>query len=191
MIMSKRSSSRGTGSSGPSQSSRGSAGSSSQSSSNSRMWSKPASPRQRAALKANGNDDGKYYSEGRGQTIAESVRSAGTSKPRSIGRGRAGRSPLPAPASPSAGVVAISAVESASMSADIVLTPLAMQTLASPHLTPADEGSFGFHEFLSLYDELMEGQLRNLQGHLSAYSACREEQCPPRLDRASAGPLAR
>lgn len=190
--MSKRSSSRGTGSSGPSQSSRGSAGSSSQSSSNSRMWSKPASPRQRAALKANGNDDGKYYSKGRaGQTIGKSVRSAGTSKPRSIGRGRAGRSPLPAPASPSAGVVAISAVESASMSADIVLTPLAMQTLASPHLTPADEGSFGFHEFLSLYDELMEGQLRNLQGHLSAYSACREEQCPPRLDRASAGPLAR
>ena len=62
--------------------------SSSRSSSNSRMWSQPATPRQRAALKANGNDDGKYYSEGRGQTIAESVRSAGTSKPRPSGRGR-------------------------------------------------------------------------------------------------------
>lgn len=99
-------------------SSRGSTGSSSRRSSNSRMWSQPATPRQRAALKANGNDDGKYYSKGRaGQTIGESVRSAGTSKPRPSGRGRAGRSPLPAPAPPVAGVVAISAVESAPLTA--------------------------------------------------------------------------
>jgi predicted RNA-binding protein with RPS1 domain len=56
------------------------------------------------------------------------------------------------------------------LSADTVPTPPARQTLAGPHPTPADEGSFGFEEFLSLFDELMEWQLRNLQAHLSAYS---------------------
>lgn len=55
----------------------GSGGSSSgQRVSNSRMWSQPATARQIAALKANGNFDGNYYSKGRaGQTIGESVRS--------------------------------------------------------------------------------------------------------------------
>ena len=44
-------------------------------SSNSDMWSQPATARQIAALKSNGNFDGKYYSKGRaGQTIGQSVR---------------------------------------------------------------------------------------------------------------------
>lgn len=60
----------------------GSSGSSSgQRASNSRMWNQPATARQIAALKANGNFDGNYYSKGRaGQAIGESMRSAaGTS----------------------------------------------------------------------------------------------------------------
>ena len=48
-------------------------------SSNSRMWSQPATAKQIAALKANCNFDGKYYSKGRaGQTIGQSVRNAGS-----------------------------------------------------------------------------------------------------------------
>lgn len=46
---------------------------------NSRMWSQPATAKQIAALEAHGHHDGKYYSKGRaGQTIGESVRTAGT-----------------------------------------------------------------------------------------------------------------
>ena len=47
-------------------------------SSNSKMWNQPATARQIAALKANGNFDGKFYSKGRaGQAIGESARAAG------------------------------------------------------------------------------------------------------------------
>lgn len=54
-----------------------SASSSSTRSANSRMWSQPATPRQIAALKSNGNFDGNYYSKGRaGQTIGRSVRAS-------------------------------------------------------------------------------------------------------------------
>lgn len=56
-------------------SSRGFSRASASSSSNSRMWSRPATTRQIAALKSNGNFDGKFYSKGRaGQTIGQSVR---------------------------------------------------------------------------------------------------------------------
>ena len=54
---------------------RASASSSSRPSAISRMWSEPATARQIAALKANGNFDGKYFSKGRaGQVIGQSVR---------------------------------------------------------------------------------------------------------------------
>lgn len=60
--------------------SRTSSAASSSRSSNSRMWSQPATAKQLSALKANGHFDGKYYSMGRaGQTIGQSVRSAGHS----------------------------------------------------------------------------------------------------------------
>ncbi|MDN4488626.1 S1 RNA-binding domain-containing protein [Demequina sp. SYSU T00039] len=44
------------------------------------MWGQPATAAQLSVLKAHGNYDGKYYSKGRaGQTIGQSVRSAGNS----------------------------------------------------------------------------------------------------------------
>ncbi len=169
---SNRGSSAGRGSRGrPSGRSGRSAGSSSRSSSNSRMWSQPATPRQKAALKANGNYDGKYYSKGRaGQTIGESVRSAGTSKPRSSARGRAGRSPLPAPASPVVGLVATSALEPAEVHAEIVDAPPAAPAPAITHPTPAAEGSYGFREFLALFNELQERHLKDLQAQYGSYA---------------------
>lgn len=51
------------------------------------MWNQPATARQIAALKANGNFDGKYYSKGRaGQTIGESTRSAAGTPAAAFGR---------------------------------------------------------------------------------------------------------
>ena len=51
--------------------------SSAQRAANSRMWSRPATAKQIATLKANGTFDGEYYSSGRaGQTIGESARAA-------------------------------------------------------------------------------------------------------------------
>lgn len=52
------------------------------------MWSEPATARQIAALKANGNFDGKYYSKGRaGETIGGSVRAGGSALPAATGHG--------------------------------------------------------------------------------------------------------
>lgn len=171
--MTKQSANRGgSGSRGssarPSSRQGGTAGNSSRSSSNSRMWSQPATPRQLAALKANGNDDGKYYSKGRaGQTIGASVRSAGTPTQRAISRGR---SPLPALSPPDTQLVATSAAERAPVSAEIVATTPAIQTIFSTCPTPVAEGSFGFQEFLALLDELEQRQLRQRQAQYGAYS---------------------
>ena len=170
--MAKGNSNRRTGSSRTSSGRAG--GGSSQSSSNSRMWSQPATPRQKAALKANGNDDGKYYSKGRaGQTIGESVRSAGTApspKPRS-GGGRAVRGPLPAPSRPpTAELVAISALQPSAVRADTVPAPPAMRAPAGSQPSPAAEGGSGLREFFALFDELEERCLTNLQAQLSSYA---------------------
>ncbi|MDR2033738.1 MAG: hypothetical protein LBP89_03810 [Helicobacteraceae bacterium] len=55
-------------------------GSTAQSLANSRMWRKPATPKQISALKSTKLYDGKYYSRGRaGQTIGNSIRASGKS----------------------------------------------------------------------------------------------------------------
>ena len=168
---SNRGSSSGRGSRGrPGGRSGRSAGSSSRSSSNSRMWSQPATPRQLTALKANENHDGKYYSKGRArQTISESVRDAGASKP-SSGGGVTGRSPLVALASPVVGPLATSALEPAEVRAEIVDTPPAVPAHAITHPTPAAEGRYGFREFLALFSELQERHLKDLQAQYGVYA---------------------
>ena len=134
------------------------------------MWSQPATPRQLAALKSNGNYDGKYYSKGRaGQTIGESVRAAGASKP-SSGRGVTGRSPLLAPASPVGELLATSALEPAEVRAEIVDTPPAVPAHAITHPTPAAQGRHVFRDFLALFDELQERHLRNVQAQYGVYA---------------------
>lgn len=70
--------------------------------SNTRMWSEPASARQIAALKANGNFDGKYYSKGRaGETIGESVRASGAALPAVIPHAATGITSVSKTAAPS------------------------------------------------------------------------------------------
>lgn len=84
----------------------GSGTSSARSTANSKMWKEPATAKQIAALKANGNFDGKYYSKGRaGQNIGESVRARDAARVRPAAMPQARLLPLASDAVRSGDVV--------------------------------------------------------------------------------------
>lgn len=159
-IMAKASSARGGGSSRGSSGS-SSRGASSRASSNSRMWSQPATPRQISALKANGNYDGKYYSKGRaGQTIGESVRTAGSAAMAS-GGSHAGRAQLATPVlsvAPATGPTRSGALELAPLLGEIVAVSPSTPPLPEPAARTGVDAS-GPLSF-ALFDELEERHLR-------------------------------
>lgn len=171
--MSKPASNRRTGSSRTS--SRQAGGGSSRTSSNSRMWSQPATARQIAALKANGNFDGKFYSKGRaGQTIGESVRGAGpvsstrTSRSSGTQAGLGQRSTPWQSAAPVAGPAPTRPQQSAPLRAEVVSGPG-----AAPHMPMAVPQSTGRSEvpaspMFALFDDLEEQHLRRYQAEHSS-----------------------
>lgn len=145
---------------------------------NSRMWSQPATAAQIAALKANGNYDGQYYSKGRaGQTIGESVRAAG----RGTGSPLAGSTPLtgrprtadtgqPVPAA------SISAPRIAEWTDDVVVGEvvdempgeLAVLSAGRPQGSDPSE-AVGILD-MALFNDLEERHLRSYQARFGPYN---------------------
>lgn len=173
--MAKRSSRAGTGGSRgsfgrPAGGSGRPANSSSRGSSNSRMWSQPATARQLAALKANGNHDGKFYSKGRaGQTIGDSVRAVGSAPLPWYGAGRAGWGPLTAPSPPRGdGLPASGVVEPAAVRPEVVPAPRENQAPAGPRCGHPAAGGSGVQKFFALFDQLEERHLRVLQAEFGS-----------------------
>ena len=140
------------------------------------MWSQPATARQVAALKANGNHDGKFYRKGRaGQTIGESVRAAGTARPtrKPPSDGSAGRSPTPVSSDPPmTRPGTISRTDPARLPAEILpaLPAIPHAPAAAPRGTgqpveqqPASGGWF------SLFDELEQRHLATFRAKHYSY----------------------